>query len=184
MQIKKILGKKLEKYKLANPGKLPEKYLNYSFWIFENLLRAFDLKLYKKQGLKILDIGCGPGYFVYIANYFGNYAEGLDLPSNEIYNLLIKELSIYRHIKEIKTSEALNLNLDRDFDFITAFMICFDGHGTDQTWKKSDWMFFIDDIQKNYLKVNGKIVLGLNPDVDTNNRAEVELFLKPWLYNG
>lgn len=183
-QIRKILGKKLEKYKLENPGKLPEKYLDYSFWIFENLLRAFDLELYRKQDLKILDIGCGPGYFAYIANYFGHYAEGLDLASNEIYNLLVKELSISRDIKEIKKSEELNLGSNRTYDFITAFMICFDGHGTNQTWKKSDWMFFVDDIQKNYLKANGKIVLGLNPDADTNNRIEVKLFLKQWLYNG
>ncbi|MDA8543969.1 class I SAM-dependent methyltransferase [Gammaproteobacteria bacterium] len=184
IQIKKILGKKLEKYKLLNPGKLPEKYLDYSFWIFENLLRVFDLELYRKKDLKILDIGCGPGYFIYIANYFGNYAKGLDLPSNEIYNLLVKELSLYRDIKEIKKSESLNLEENKSFDLITAFMVCFDGHGTNQSWKKIDWMFFIDDIQKNYLKANGRIVLGLNPDPDINNRTEVELYLKPWLYNG
>lgn len=134
--------------------------------------------------MKILDIGCGPGYFIYIANYFGNYAKGLDLPSNEIYNLLVKELSLHRDIKEIKKSESLNLEENKSFDLITAFMVCFDGHGTNQSWKKIDWMFFIDDIQKNYLKANGRIVLGLNPDPDINNRTEVELYLKPWLYNG
>ena len=67
-QIKKTLGNKMEKFKKINPGKLPEKYLNYSFWIFENLIRIFDLKLDKSKGLTILDIGCGPGYFIYIAN--------------------------------------------------------------------------------------------------------------------
>ena len=103
--------------------------------------------------------------------------------SNDIYNFLVKELSIDRDIKEIRKSEALNLGEDKLYDLITAFMVCFDGHGTNQSWKKGDWVFFIDDVQKNYLKANGKILLGLNPDVDTNNRAEVRLFLKPWLYN-
>jgi len=182
-QIKKTLGNKMEKFKKINPGKLPEKYLNYSFWIFENLIRIFDLKLDKSKGLTILDIGCGPGYFIYIANYFGHQAEGLDLQSNEIYNFLIQELSLSRTTKEIKSFEELGLFKEKNFDLITAFMICFDCHGTEKSWNKADWRFFIDDLTNSYLKTNGKIILGLNPDFDLNNRAEVESFLEPWLYN-
>lgn len=182
-QIRKILSKKLEKYKLDNPGKLPEKYLDYSFWIFENLIRIFDLKLDKSKGLTILDIGCGPGYFIYIANYFGHKAEGLDLESNEIYNFLIKEFSLKRTIKDIQRLQWLGLSKEKNFDLITAFMICFDCHGTKKSWNKDDWRFFMDDLTYSYLKTNGKIILGLNPDFDLNNRVEVESFLKPWLYN-
>ena len=66
----------------------------------------------------------------------------------------------------------------------TDVMSCFDGDENKQNGKKSDLMFFGDDIQKNYLKANGKSVLGLKTDADTNNRIEVKLFLKQWLYNG
>ena len=121
--------------------------------------------------------------FIYIANYFGHQAEGLDLQSNEIYNFLIQELSLRRTTKEIKSLEELVLFKEKNFDLITAFMICFDCHGTEKSWNKADWRFFIDDLTNNYLKTNGKIILGLNPDFDLNNRAEVESFLEPWLYD-
>ena len=69
-QLNSHFKNKLKSFQIFDPGTLPEKYLDLSMWIFENLIRAFDANLDRSSDLRILDIGCGPGYFIYIANYF------------------------------------------------------------------------------------------------------------------
>ena len=169
-------------FSLEKAVKSPEKYLNISYWVFENLIRAFDLNLHRQQGLKILDLGCGPGYFVYIANYFKHDAEGLDIGSNDLYNQMIASLSLTRYEQAIMPFKPLSLPSRKKYDLISAFMICFDGHGTDEMWGTDKWNFFIQDIENNHLQEEGKIFLGLNPDHNSENRASINFLLKKYLY--
>src|SRR5215469_16498387 len=43
------------------------KYTEPRYWVLLNALRAAELGLHSNPGLRILDIGCGPGYFLAMA---------------------------------------------------------------------------------------------------------------------
>ena len=167
----------------ATSVKSAEKYyIDLSFWLFENLLRAFNLNLHREKSMRILDLGCGPGYFIYIANYFGHHAEGLDLDSNELYNFMMQHLKIKRHAQAINAFQKLSMPLSKKYDLVTAFMICFDKHGTDASWGVEEWVFFITDIQNNLLASKSRLILGLNPESNLEKRSSVNLLLKEFLY--
>src|SRR5438270_101799 len=48
------------------------------YWIGINVERAQDLWLDRSPPLRILDLGCGAGYFLYICQFFGHEGLGLD----------------------------------------------------------------------------------------------------------
>ena len=143
-----------------------EKYLELDKWLNENLKRAFRLSLHKKEKTLILDLGCGPGYFLYICKHFGHDVYGLDLNNNSMYNTLISKFNIPRFISEIKAFESLSLNTQLKFNLVTAFMITFNDHKTLNEWDLEQWDFFLEDIKNNYLLDDGKIFININASND------------------
>ena len=143
-----------------------EKYLELDKWLNENLKRAFRLSLHKKEKTLILDLGCGPGYFLYICKHFGHDVYGLDLNNNSMYNTLVSKFNIPRFISEIKAFESLSLNTQLKFNLVTAFMITFNDHKTLNEWDLEQWDFFLEDIKNNYLLDDGKIFININASND------------------
>src|SRR5437899_12940559 len=47
------------------------------FWIKRNIERAQDVSLDRGPRRHILDLGCGPGYFIYVAQKLGHSGIGL-----------------------------------------------------------------------------------------------------------
>ena len=57
-------------------------YEDASYWVGVNVKRVQDLWLDRSLPLDILDLGCGPGYFLYLCRLFGHEGLGLD-PDDE-----------------------------------------------------------------------------------------------------
>ena len=148
---------------IPNPGSQPEKYLEIDHWIGVNLRRVLSLGLDLKPRRRILDLGCGTGYFLHICRRLGHDVLGLDWPGCPVwYADLMKVLEVPRGVWWIKPFEPLP-DLGGRFDVVTAFMICFNGHLSEGLWKKEEWAFFLDDL---WTRLNpGAIVwLQLNPE--------------------
>jgi hypothetical protein len=163
-QVKKRISS-LTHYRLKNPGELYEKYLNTNLWVCETLIRVHKLKLHKSpKKLRVLDLGTGCGYFPYICSFYGHSAESLDLGENELYNRVILALDVVRYDQKIVAFSKLEL--DKKYDLITAFMICFNGHKSINLWDIKEWDYFLDSLRLNNLKSGGKVYLSFNAESD------------------
>jgi hypothetical protein len=166
--LKRILSLKLKsiikKYYLGNASNEIDasKYLDLDTWVLENLGRIFQLGLNAKKGLSILDISTGCGYFPYIANYFGNNAEGTDLPDCEVYNETTSELRLKRQICEITAFNKIEI--EGRYDLITGYMICFNNHSKPDLWHIDEWQFFLRNLVDNHLSQEGEIFFSFNPE--------------------
>ena len=142
-----------------------EKYLNYKYWLLDNLLRFYKLQLHKeKSKIKILDLGTGFGYFPFICNYFGHHADAIDLDNNNLYNIIITKLNINRY--PLKIEKYKILDVEEKYDLITAFMICFNNHKKDDLWGIHEWEFLINNLSNKNLNINGKLYFSFNSEFD------------------
>ena len=142
-----------------------EKYLNYKYWLLDNLLRFYKLQLHReKSKIKILDLGTGFGYFPFICNYFGHQADAIDLDNNNLYNIIITKLNINRY--PLKIEKYKILDVEKKYDLITAFMICFNNHKKDDLWGTHEWEFLINNLLNKNLNINGKLFFSFNSEFD------------------
>jgi len=142
---------------------LPHKYLNIERWMDISLDRVFSLGLDLEPKRRILDLGCGTGYFLYICKRLGHDVLGLDWPGcPPWFGEVLETIEVPRVVWTIKAFEPLP-DLGEPFDFVTAFMICFNGHKSEDLWKVEEWRFFLDDLAK-HLHPNAVVMLQLNPE--------------------
>src|SRR5437588_7452607 len=107
------------KYAVDDPGDAPPKYLDLEHWIRTNLQRVRELGLDYAPRSRILDLGCGAGYFLYINKLLGHEILGLDLDDLPMFRELIELLQIPRTIARIEAFQPLP-KFDRNFDVINA----------------------------------------------------------------
>ncbi len=156
------------KYKLVGPGgkiaainhSNTTKYLCSDHWIGDAADRVMDLKLHKHEGLRILDLGCGAGWFLLTARFFGHHVMGLDLNDNEMYNDLIDLLEIERINHRIEPKKPLP-DLGERFDVITGYMVFFNWTGREEPWDAHEWAYFINDCRR-HLVPGGYMRFSLN----------------------
>ena len=117
------------------------KFLDYERFLRINARRAVALGLDHGPPRRILDLGCGPGYFLAIARAMGHDALGLDLGDNQVFNALITSMRLRR--VELQISPCTPLPNLGEFDLITGFRICFDRFPL--PWSEADWVFFLKD---------------------------------------
>src|SRR2546423_1118723 len=67
------------RHTVADPGADWPKYLDLDRWIGVNIRRIRQLELDVASPKRILDLGCGAGYFLYIAQLLGHSGVGLDI---------------------------------------------------------------------------------------------------------
>ena len=130
------------RYAVADPGADWPKYLDLDRWIGVNIRRIRQLELDLARPKQILDLGCGAGYFLYIAQLLG----------------------VRRVVQQIQAFRPLP-NFGQKFDVITAFMICFNNHKMPGLWGVREWEFFLDDLAK-HLNPRGRVWLELNQEYD------------------
>ncbi len=152
------------RYRVANPGDTPAKYLDLRTWLNANLQRVRDLELDLGRRRSVLDIGSGSGYFLYINGLLGHDAVGLDLDDMPMFNETIALLGVKRVVWRIQKFVPLP-DLGKKFDLITAHMICFNNHKVPGLWGVAEWDFFLNDISR-FLAPGGRIWFELNREYD------------------
>ena len=152
------------KYAVDDPGDAPQKYLDLEHWIRTNLQRVRELGLDYAPRSRLLDLGCGAGYFLYINKLLGHEILGLDLDDFPMFRELIELLQIPRTIARIEAFQPLP-KFDRKFDIITAYLICFNNHKSDKLWGPPEWDYFLSDVAA-HLAPNGRLWLELNREYD------------------
>ncbi|MDQ6860091.1 MAG: class I SAM-dependent methyltransferase [Verrucomicrobiota bacterium] len=151
-------------FEVPDPGDTPQKYVQLDHWLRINLVRARELDLDRGKPLRILDLGCGAGYFLYIAQQYGHDVLGLDIDRLRLFAEMTRFLKVPRVIWQIDAFVPLP-EFDWKFDLITAHMICFNGHNTRQLWGVPEWQFFLDDVATRLTR-GGRLHLSLNHERD------------------
>jgi SAM-dependent methyltransferase len=137
------------------------KYLEVEKRLTINIERAQDLDLDRSPPLHILDIGCGGGFFLFVARYLGHQGLGLDVPGLPVFDALVDLLQVERKEHRVAAFEPLP-DLGRKFDLITAFATAFQGSKENSwRWGAAEWDFFLNDLQPR-LNPGGRIFLDLN----------------------
>lgn len=144
------------------------KYADYSFWLPFNLRRAAQLGLHQQAGLHILDLGCGPGYFLAVARALGHECRGVDLPQSafspieqHVYGELLEALGCRHLVSALNIQSMAPLGIEGCYDLITAFWVCFNRHRQPDEWGCAEWRFFVHDALT-HLRPGGAIFLELN----------------------
>jgi SAM-dependent methyltransferase len=141
------------------------KYINTpQEWINLAIRQARELHLDREKPGRILDIGSGAGYFLYVCKQLGHSGMGLDLPEPPLYTETFQLMGLTRVIHRIEPFQTLpDLGVER-FDWVTGFAVCFNNHDTPQLWGPREWEFFLNNLQEKVLKPKGKIFFQLNPE--------------------
>ncbi|MEQ1851582.1 MAG: class I SAM-dependent methyltransferase [Chthoniobacteraceae bacterium] len=149
---------------------LPEKYLDLDEWLPTNVKRVRDLRLPKAPPrLRILDLGCGSGYFLHIARCLGHDAVGMDLDTEPVFNETLRLLGIPRIVHAILPFQPLP-EMGAPFDLITAHMTCFNRRADGSHWGVEEWDYFLKDAESR-LTPGGRIQLDLNVLPDGRHMA-------------
>jgi SAM-dependent methyltransferase len=152
------------RYAVADPGADWPKYLDLDRWIGVNIRRIRQLELDLARPKQILDLGCGAGYFLYIAQLLGHSGVGLDMDRLPMFREITRLLDVRRVVQRIHAFRPLP-NFSQKFDVITAFMICFNNHKMPGLWGVPEWEFFLNALAK-HLKPRGRVWLELNQEYD------------------
>src|SRR5437016_6756034 len=115
------------------------------YWIEINIERAQDLWLDRTSPLRILDLGCGAGYFLYVCWFFGHEGLGLDTDEEPLFRGTTELLNVQRVVSRIHPQVPLP-DLGEKFDLITGHRVCFHRiarapNGQWNEWASADWRF-------------------------------------------
>jgi SAM-dependent methyltransferase len=138
------------------------KYANIEPWLRLNRERVQDLNLHRSPPKRVLDLGCGGGFFLFILRHFGHSVLGLDVDRVPLFGELVELFEVPRVVYRISAFEPLP-DLSQKFDWITAFSTNFYlYHPAKKRWEVPEWDFFLGDLQ-HHLAPGGKVFFGLNP---------------------
>ena len=132
-----------------------KKFLNSRWYLRENVVRGMLLGLDSYPPSKILDLGCGPGYFLLACRSWGHEVSGLDVPDNQFYNRFIEAFGINRIDTTIAPFESPGIE-GGPYNWITSFAVTFD-----RGWDRDEWRFFLDAL-KLHLTDTGQVFFRLN----------------------
>jgi 2-polyprenyl-3-methyl-5-hydroxy-6-metoxy-1,4-benzoquinol methylase len=167
------------KHYFPNPGIRIEKYLEIDKWLATNIRRILNIGLDFMPKKRVLDLGSGAGYFLHLCKRLGHDVLGLDMhdPTAAWYADTLELLGVKRVMWRIDPFVKLP-DLGAKFDYVTAFMICFNRHVYEDVWLVEQWRFFLDDL---WTRLNpGAIVwFELNPQLDgTHYGPELRAFFE------
>ncbi len=146
------------------------RFVEVEEWMAVNVERAQDLWLDRSPTLRLLDLGCGPGYFLYVCGQLGHLGLGVDIDEVALFRETTALLGIERRIFRIESFKPL-LDFGETFDLITAHRVCFHQKefkpdGTRAEWGPDEWEFFLNDVRAHLLKPDGRLLLDFNPQPD------------------
>lgn len=134
-----------------------EKYLNLRQWIEINLERVRAIGLHRGGPRRVLDLGCGCGYFLYICKLLGHDVLGVDVPERRSLYTEVRELLGIPTVSHAIRSFAPLPKLGGPFDVVTAYMVTFNAHGR-VPWGPDEWRFLLDELGAPlvYLELNAE----------------------------
>jgi SAM-dependent methyltransferase len=157
------------------------RFSDVDHWLKINTERAQDLWLDRSPPLRILDLGCGPGYFLYVCQQLGHEGLGIDIDEQPLFRETTALLGVRRVIHRIEAQTPLP-DLGEKFDLVSGHRVCFQktvrwgtGPGEWHEWDSDDWKFFLDDVRRNVLNPDGRILLDFNPRADGRSFFTPEL---------
>jgi len=139
------------------------KYVEAAHRLELAIKQARSVRLDRRKALRVLDIGSGAGYFLYVCKQLGHSVMGLDLDWPPMYGEMFQLMEMPRSVWRIEPFEPLP-NLGDRFGLLTGFAVCFNSHGSDHVWGVKEWEFFLNDLQRNVLSPTGEIYFELNPE--------------------
>jgi SAM-dependent methyltransferase len=166
-----------EKYANPDDQKGWPKYVDAAHRLELAIKQARFLQLDRHKPLRVLDIGSGAGYFLFVCRRLGHAVMGLDLDWPPMYAEMFELLQMPRKVWRIESFQPLP-NLGARFDLVTGFAVCFNAHGSNGVWGAKEWEFFLDDVRKNVLSPGGEIYFELNPEPWGYHTPEVGEFLR------
>jgi len=138
------------------------KYADVDRYLRVNRERVQDLKLHRSTPKRVLDLGCGGGFFLFILKKLGHSVLGLDVGHIDLYTELVELFDVPRVLWKISAFEPLP-DLGQKFDWITAFSVRFNLYQpSKRSWGSAEWDFLLRDLQR-HLTPGGKIFFELNP---------------------
>ena len=138
------------------------KYTDLAPWLQKCILRFLSYRLdMLPRSSRVLDLGCGSGYFLLVCRHFGYEPVGLDLDNDEFFNDVVEYLSLNRVIHMIEPLEPLPRIDGGPFDAVTAFMTCFNRYSDGAPWQRDEWSYFIDDLAAQ-MRPGGKLIVKFN----------------------
>jgi SAM-dependent methyltransferase len=148
-------------------------------WIDINVGRAQNLWLDRSPPLRILDLGSGAGYFLYVCQFLGHSGLGLDVDDDPFFGAMTKYFNVPRVLSRIDPGIPLP-DLGEKFDLVTGHRVCFhritrDENDVWKEWTPADWKFFIHDIRTRFLKPHGRLLLEFLPRPDGSSFFTEEL---------
>ena len=151
-----------------------EKYANVDLWLRVNRERVQDLKLHRALPQRVLDLGCGGGFFLFILKRFKHSVLGLDIDESPLFRDLVDVFGVPRTVFRVEAFQPLP-KFQHPFDWITAFSIGFDrDRAKTSRWGPREWDFLLRDLQSR-LAPGGKIYLTVNPLPDGKKYLTPEL---------
>jgi len=173
-----------ERYPYRPNARRINAYEDAAYWIGVNVKRVQDLWLDRSAPLQILDLGCGPGYFLYLSRLFGHEGLGLDPGDEPFFRGTTEFFGVRRVIARIHPQTPLP-DLGKKFDLVTGHRVCFhrmarNENGEWLEWSPADWKFFITDIRTRFLKPDGRLLLEFNRRQDGSSffTPEVRAFFQ------
>lgn len=115
--------------------------------LVRNAERVFTLGLHASTGRRILDVGCGFGYFLYGTRFYGHLPVGLDV-ADPYLGQVTRLLGLPKVEHRIVAFQPLPEIPGAPFDLVTAFATMFDAAGGEGQWGVSQWTFFLKDLSR------------------------------------
>ena len=147
----------------ANSPEHYAKYADVERLLKLNIRRVQELNLHRLPPKRVLDLGCGGGFFLFILQQLGHTGLGVDIDEFPLFTELLELFRVERRVWAIRPFERLP-DFGRKFDRITAFATAFN-RNRQRTWwwGPNEWQFFLDDLES-VLVPGGTIFLALNAD--------------------
>lgn len=152
-----------ETYGVAGSRDYP-KYVEAERFLKLNIRRAQDLGLDRLPPQRILDLGSGAGYFLFVTRVLGHSGIGLDVDNYPLFREMFDLFGLRRVIHRIDKFRPLP-ETGAYYDWITAFSISFSDPLEPAPWGPEEWDYFLRDARQ-HLAPGGRIYLDLNPTRD------------------
>lgn len=144
------------------------KYVEAERFLKMNIRRVQALGLDGMPAQRILDLGSGAGYFLFVNRVLGHSGLGLDVDNCPLFREMFDLFGLRRVIHRIEKLKPLP-ETGAPYNWITAFSVSFSvtfaGSSQYTPWGIKEWDYFLQDA-KRHLLPGGRIYLDLNPQHD------------------